>query len=63
MANFTVEILTWSNVERGKGKPTHHLFSTHISTIFVHGGVFSGVNRLVGGQMSANQEKGSGDGP
>lgn len=35
MANFTVEILTWSNVERGKGKPTRHLFSTHISAIFV----------------------------
>ena len=38
MADLTLKILTWSNVERGKGKPTHRPFSTHISTIFVHGG-------------------------
>ena len=38
MADFTLDIPTWANAKRGKGKPTPHLFSTHISTISVHGG-------------------------
>lgn len=42
--NNTLTALTWANAERDKGKPAHHPFPTHISTISVHEGALSGAS-------------------
>ena len=58
MADFTLEILTWANIEQSKGKPTHRLFPAHISAIFVRTPTPHGKNDSPRPLMSSGQPAG-----